>query len=124
MDKMISMENQLKFLNEIVYKKSQSIQTIHNGRPTFANPMYPKKAQYEKPCLYDIPHDQSDPANKFIPDREEILTLEEESRSKLNKDLVKPYDYTKLNSLYENFKPLAQEYVVQLAHANEIRKKM
>ncbi|GJZ32885.1 hypothetical protein Tco_0578321 [Tanacetum coccineum] len=66
-----------------------------NGRPTFANPMYLKKAQYEKPCLYEIPHDQSDPANRLIPDREEILTLEEESRSKLNKDLVKPYDYTK-----------------------------
>ncbi|GJZ84065.1 integrase, catalytic region, zinc finger, CCHC-type containing protein [Tanacetum coccineum] len=72
-DKMISMENQLKFLNEIVYKRSQSIQTIHmlapkcptfNGRPTFANP-------------------------KLIPDREETLTLEEESLSKLNKDLVK-----------------------------------
>ncbi|GJZ72326.1 retrovirus-related pol polyprotein from transposon TNT 1-94 [Tanacetum coccineum] len=132
-DKMISMENQLKFLNEIVYKRSQSIQTIHmlapkcptfNGRPTFANPMYLKKAQYEKPCLYEIPHDQSDPANRLIPDREEILTLEEESRSKLNKDLVKPYDYTKLNSLYEIFKPPTQEYQIQLAHANEIRKKM
>ncbi|GJX05439.1 hypothetical protein Tco_0191355 [Tanacetum coccineum] len=132
-DKMISMENQLKFLNEIVYKKSQSIQTIHmlapkfptfNGRPTFANPKYLKKAQYEKPCLYEIPHDQSDPANRLIPDREEILTLEEESRSKLNKDLVIPYDYTKLNSLYEIFKPPTQEYQIQLAHANEIRKKM
>ncbi|GJX29971.1 hypothetical protein Tco_0238050 [Tanacetum coccineum] len=65
-----------------------------NGRPTFANPMYLKKAQYEKPCLYAIPHDQSDPANRLIPDREETLTLEEESRSKLNKDLVKPFDYT------------------------------
>ncbi|GJW25115.1 retrovirus-related pol polyprotein from transposon TNT 1-94 [Tanacetum coccineum] len=103
-DKMNSMENQLKFLNKIVYKRSQSIQTIHmltpkcptfNRRPTFANPMYLKKAQNEKPCLYEIPHDQSDPANRLIPDREEILTLEEESRSKLNKDLVKPYDYTK-----------------------------
>ncbi|GJZ33990.1 retrovirus-related pol polyprotein from transposon TNT 1-94 [Tanacetum coccineum] len=127
-DKMISMENQLKFLNEIVYKRSQSIQTIHmlapkcptfNGRPTFANPMYLKKAQYEIPCLYEIPHDQSDPANRLVPDREETLTLEKESRSKLNKDLVKPYDYTKLNSLYENFKPPTQEYLVQLAHANE-----
>ncbi|GJV40974.1 retrovirus-related pol polyprotein from transposon TNT 1-94 [Tanacetum coccineum] len=95
-DKMISMENQLKFLNEIVYKRSQSIQTIHmlapkcptfNGRPTFANPMYLKKAQNEKPCLYEIPHDQSDPANRLVPDREETLTLEKESRSKLNKDL-------------------------------------
>ncbi|GJX07031.1 retrovirus-related pol polyprotein from transposon TNT 1-94 [Tanacetum coccineum] len=127
-DKMISMEKQLKFLNEIVYKRSQSIQTIHmlapkcptfNGRPTFANPMYLKKAQYEKPCLYEIPHDQSDPANRLVPDREETLTLEIESRSKLNKDLVKPYDYTKLNSLYEIFKPPTQEYLVQLAHANE-----
>ncbi|GJS50405.1 retrovirus-related pol polyprotein from transposon TNT 1-94 [Tanacetum coccineum] len=132
-DKMISMEKQLKFLNEIVYKRSQSIQTIHmlapkcptfNGRPTFANPMYLKKAQYEKPCLYEIPHDQSDPANRLVPDREETLTLERESRSKLNKDLVKPYDYTKLNSLYEIFKPPTQEYLVQLAHANEVRKKM
>ncbi|GJU38088.1 hypothetical protein Tco_1186442 [Tanacetum coccineum] len=85
---MISREKQLKFLNEIVYKRNQSIQTIHmlapkwptfNGRPTFANPMYLKKAQYEKPCLYEIPHDQSDPANRLIPDREEIPTLENDS---------------------------------------------
>ncbi|GJR25329.1 retrovirus-related pol polyprotein from transposon TNT 1-94 [Tanacetum coccineum] len=85
--KMISMENQLKFLNEIVYKRCQSIQTIHmlapkcptfNGRPTFANLMYLKKTQYEKPCLYEIPHDQSDPANGLVPDREETLTLERE----------------------------------------------
>ncbi|GJT42874.1 retrovirus-related pol polyprotein from transposon TNT 1-94 [Tanacetum coccineum] len=46
-DKMIEMDKQLKFLNEIVYTRNQSIQTIHmlapkcstyNGRPTFANP--------------------------------------------------------------------------------------
>nr|GEW18924.1 hypothetical protein [Tanacetum cinerariifolium] len=50
-EKMLSMEKQLKFLNEIVYKRSQSIQTIHmmapkvptyNGRPTFANSRYLK----------------------------------------------------------------------------------
>ncbi|GKB72848.1 hypothetical protein Tco_0934260 [Tanacetum coccineum] len=95
-----------------------------NGRPTFANLMYLKKAQSEKPCLYEIPHDQSDPANRLVPDREETLTLERESQSKLNKDLVRPYDYIKLNSLYEIFKPPTQEYHVQLAHANEVRKKM
>ncbi|GJR44227.1 integrase, catalytic region, zinc finger, CCHC-type containing protein [Tanacetum coccineum] len=77
-------------------------QTIHmlapkcpsfNGRPTYANPMSLKKAQSEIPCLYEIPHDQSDPANNLIPDREETLTFERESREKLNKDLVKnPYD--------------------------------
>nr|GFB66931.1 hypothetical protein [Tanacetum cinerariifolium] len=41
----------------------------------------------------------------LIPDGEETLALERESRSKLNKDSVRPYDYTKLNSLYEIFKP-------------------
>ncbi|GJS62829.1 retrovirus-related pol polyprotein from transposon TNT 1-94 [Tanacetum coccineum] len=71
-----------------------------------------------------IPYDQSDPANRLILDREETLTLERESREKLNKDLVKPYDYTKLNSLYEIFKPPTQEYQIQLAHTNEVRKKM
>ncbi|GJX86567.1 retrovirus-related pol polyprotein from transposon TNT 1-94, partial [Tanacetum coccineum] len=129
-DKMISMENQLKFLNEIVYKRSQSIQTIHmlapkcptfNGRPTFANPMYLKKAQYEKPCLYAIPHDQSDPANRLVPDREETLTLDNESRSKLNKDLVKPFDYTKLNSLM----PLAlKTQNDSFAFAHELKQEM
>nr|GEV17995.1 putative reverse transcriptase domain-containing protein [Tanacetum cinerariifolium] len=76
-DKMISLEKQLKFLNEIVYKHNQSIQTIHllapkgptfNGRPTFANLTYLKKAKSKKPCLYEIPNDQSDPANRLVPD--------------------------------------------------------
>ncbi|GJX11880.1 opie1 putative pol protein [Tanacetum coccineum] len=131
-DKMISMEKQLKFLNEIVYKRNQSIQTIHmlapkgptfNGRPTFANPMYLKKAQSEKPSLYEIQYDKSNPVNKLVPDRVETLTLEKESRSKLNKDLVRPYDYTKLNSLYENFKLERQgEYLDQLAYAKKKKK--
>ncbi|GJT01899.1 hypothetical protein Tco_0823068 [Tanacetum coccineum] len=47
-----------------------------NGRPTFANPMYLKKAQSKNPCLYEIPYETSDLANRFIPDREETLTLE------------------------------------------------
>nr|GEU56163.1 integrase, catalytic region, zinc finger, CCHC-type, peptidase aspartic, catalytic [Tanacetum cinerariifolium] len=113
-EKMLSMEKQLKFLNEIVYKRSQSIQTIHmmapkvstyNGRPTFANPRYLKQAQSEIPCLYAFPYDQSTHVNRLIPDREETLALERDSRSKLSKDLVRPYDHTTLNSLYEIFKP-------------------
>ncbi|GJR45225.1 hypothetical protein Tco_1313328 [Tanacetum coccineum] len=112
-DKMIEMDKQLKFLNEIVYTRNQSIQTIHmlapkcatyNGRLTFANPRYLKKAQSEKPCLYEIPYDTSDPANRFAPNREETMTLDNESRSKLDKETVKPYDYTRQNSLYEIFK--------------------
>ncbi|GJV97647.1 hypothetical protein Tco_1549224 [Tanacetum coccineum] len=132
-DKMIEMDKQLKFLNEIVYTRNQSIQTIHmlapkcstyNGRPTFANPRYLKKAQSEKPCLYEIPYDTSDLANRFAPDREETMTLDNESRSKLNKDYVKPYDYTKQNSLYEIFKAPSLEYLYQLERAKEVRKTM
>nr|GEW97569.1 retrovirus-related Pol polyprotein from transposon TNT 1-94 [Tanacetum cinerariifolium] len=128
-DKMNSMEKQLQFLNKIVYKRNQTIQTIHmlapkgptfNGRPTFANLMYLKKAQYEKPCLYEISNNQSDPINRLVPDREETLTLAEESRSKLNKDFVRPYDYTKLNSLYEIFKPVPQGNHEQLAQKHSI----
>nr|GEU36641.1 hypothetical protein [Tanacetum cinerariifolium] len=76
-DKMILMEKQL-----MVAPKGPTF----NGRPTFTNPMYLKKAQSEKPCLYEIPYDKSDPANRLVPDREETPTLEKESRSKLNKD--------------------------------------
>ncbi|GJR50778.1 hypothetical protein Tco_1401299 [Tanacetum coccineum] len=71
--------------------------STYNGRPTFANPRYLKKAQSDKPCLYEIPYDTSDPANRFAPDREETMTLDNESRSKLDKDTVKPYDYTRQN---------------------------
>nr|GEX53200.1 hypothetical protein [Tanacetum cinerariifolium] len=132
-DKMISMEKQLKFLNQIVYERNQSIQTIHmlapkgptfNGRPTFSNLMYLKMAQSKKPCLYEILNDQFDPTNRLVPDREETPTLEREGRLKLNKDLVRPYDYTKLHNLYEIFKPVSQEYHEQLAHANKKMKGM
>ncbi|GJT53545.1 hypothetical protein Tco_0988599 [Tanacetum coccineum] len=95
-----------------------------NGRPTFKYLMYLKKDESEKPCMYAIPYDKFDPANRLVPDREETPTLKKESRSKLNKDLVRPYEYTKLSSLYEIFKPASQEYHEELAHANEVRNKM
>ncbi|GKF41808.1 hypothetical protein Tco_0125150, partial [Tanacetum coccineum] len=98
--------------------------TTYNGRLTFANPRYLKKAQSEKPCLYEIPFDTSDPANRFAPDREETITLDNESRSKLDKDTVKPYDYTRQNSLYEIFKAPSLEYLYQLERAEEVRKTM
>ncbi|GJU20043.1 hypothetical protein Tco_1153385 [Tanacetum coccineum] len=52
--KLIALEHQVKFLNDDVYKRNQSIQTIHmlapnlsssyNCRPSFVNPKYLKKA--------------------------------------------------------------------------------
>nr|GEV73864.1 hypothetical protein [Tanacetum cinerariifolium] len=93
----------------------------YNGRPTFANPRYLKQDQSEVPCLYAFPYDQNTHANRLILDGEETLALERESRSKLNTDSVRPYDYTKLNSLYEIFKPPTQEYETQLAYSDSLK---
>ncbi|GJS70772.1 hypothetical protein Tco_0703613 [Tanacetum coccineum] len=98
-DKIIALENQVKFLNDVVYQTNQSVQTIHmlapnpssyyNGRASFVNPMYLKKAQSEKPCLYKLPYDKDDLMNIFAPNCDETLIHEEESRSKLDKDLTR-----------------------------------
>nr|GFD03922.1 hypothetical protein [Tanacetum cinerariifolium] len=40
----------------------------------------------------------------LAPESDEVIRLEKESRSKLS-DLIKPFDYTKLNSLYDLFVP-------------------
>ncbi|GJT78215.1 retrovirus-related pol polyprotein from transposon TNT 1-94 [Tanacetum coccineum] len=98
--------------------------STYNGRPTFANPRYLKKAQSEKPCLYEIPYDTSDLAKGFAIIGRGLMTLANESRSKLNKDYVKPYDYTRQNSLYEIFKAPSLEYLYQLERAKEVRKTM
>ncbi|GJT11714.1 hypothetical protein Tco_0858756 [Tanacetum coccineum] len=70
--------------------------------------------------LEQIPYDTSDPANRFCPNGEETVTLEKESRSKLDKDTDKPYDYTYQNSLYETFKPPSKTYLDQLERAKEL----
>nr|GEV03197.1 retrovirus-related Pol polyprotein from transposon TNT 1-94 [Tanacetum cinerariifolium] len=96
-DKMLSLKKQLKFLNEIVYKRSQSIQTIHmmapkvptyNGRPTFANPRYLIQAQSEIPCLYAFPYDQSTHANRLIPNGEETLAFKREKKHLISLEIA------------------------------------
>nr|GFA75519.1 hypothetical protein [Tanacetum cinerariifolium] len=118
-EKMLSMEKQLKNLDEIVYTRSQLIQTIHmmapkvptyNGRPTFANPRYLKQAQSEIPCLYAFPYDQNTHANRLIPDGEETLALEKESWSKLNKVSVQIVDNAWIKHSKDQFHaPAAQD---------------
>ncbi|GJX98332.1 hypothetical protein Tco_0355351 [Tanacetum coccineum] len=92
------------------------------GKSSFANPLYLKQAQKEKPYLYNIKYDKNDLANLFAPKYEETLRLAEESRSKVCKDKVKPYDYMKQNNLYELFTPQTEKSREQLFFANEIRR--
>ncbi|GJR12940.1 retrovirus-related pol polyprotein from transposon TNT 1-94 [Tanacetum coccineum] len=64
-----------------------NLSSYYNDRASFVNPMYLKKAQSEKPCLYKVPYDKDDHANIFSPNCDKTLILEDESRSKLDKDL-------------------------------------
>nr|GEV39742.1 hypothetical protein [Tanacetum cinerariifolium] len=109
---------------------SEPVEEVQNkaGYNVFANDLqhFDQSKSISNTCLVETDDSNiiPDSPDILIPDGEETLALERESRSKLNKDSVRPYDYTKLNSLYEIFKPPTQEYETQLVHANEIRRKM
>ncbi|GKD16838.1 hypothetical protein Tco_1205996, partial [Tanacetum coccineum] len=62
------------------------------GKSSFANPLYLKQAQNEKPCLYNVKYDKNDLANIFAPEPDETIRRAEESRSKLCKTMVQTYD--------------------------------
>ncbi|GJZ88480.1 hypothetical protein Tco_0660262 [Tanacetum coccineum] len=94
-DREIALEKQIKQLDNIVFKRDQSAQTVHMlTKPQFfydnttkqalgfQNPFYLQKAQQSKPKLYvgDIIV-QTNPI--VIPDSEETLALAEESHSKM-----------------------------------------
>nr|GEV55592.1 hypothetical protein [Tanacetum cinerariifolium] len=94
-DREIDLEKQIKELNNIVFKRNQSAQTVHMlTKPQFfydhttkqalgfQNPFYLKKAQQLKPKLYD--GNVIEKTNAIvIRDFEETLMLVEESRSKM-----------------------------------------
>ncbi|GJX86280.1 retrovirus-related pol polyprotein from transposon TNT 1-94 [Tanacetum coccineum] len=94
-DREIALEKKIKQLDNIVYKRDQSAQTVHMlTKPQFfydhttkqalgfQNPFYLKKAQQLEPKLYDGNVIKNTSAI-VIPDSEETLMLAEESRSKM-----------------------------------------
>ncbi|GJS84615.1 integrase, catalytic region, zinc finger, CCHC-type containing protein, partial [Tanacetum coccineum] len=126
LDREIALEKKIEHLDNIVYKRGQSAQTVHMLTKSkilydhstkqaigYQNPFYLKKAQQLEPKLYD-----SDVIlNTYtieIPDSEEALMLAEESRSKMllkqqdpmvleKKVNTKPVDYVALNKLSQDF---------------------
>ncbi|GJR25975.1 retrovirus-related pol polyprotein from transposon TNT 1-94 [Tanacetum coccineum] len=81
-EKVIALENKVKALDDIVYKTAQS-----------ANP-----------SLYDIGFYNDNLSLMLAPESDETIHLAQESRSKLS-DLIRPFDYEKLNNLYDLFVP-------------------
>nr|GFB65404.1 hypothetical protein [Tanacetum cinerariifolium] len=105
-EKVIDLENKVKVLDNIVYKTGQSVQTMNmlnnKCRTSFVRPEYLKKAKQANPRLYDIGCYNDNLALMLSAESDEVIRLEKESRSKLS-DLIRPFDYAKLNSLYDLF---------------------
>nr|GEZ89697.1 hypothetical protein [Tanacetum cinerariifolium] len=73
-------------------------------RTSFVKPEILKKAKQANPRLYDIGCYNDNLALMLSPESDEVIRLEKKSRSKLS-NLVRPFDYAKLNSLYDLFVP-------------------
>ncbi|GKD42465.1 hypothetical protein Tco_1267110, partial [Tanacetum coccineum] len=121
MERVIYLENEVKYLNDIVYKTGQSIQTMNmlnrNCKTSFAKPQYLKKPQSAKPCLYDIGCCNDNLANMLTPESDETIRLAKESRSKLT------VDNTSLDVV--EFKQTLQEEMVQdLRYFNSLEKEV
>nr|GFA35995.1 hypothetical protein [Tanacetum cinerariifolium] len=108
LDKVIKLENKVKVLDNIVYKTGQSVQMMNmlnnKCRTSFVKPEFLKKAQRANPRLYDIGCYNDNLELMLAPESNEVIRLEKESRSKLS-DLIRPFDYNKLNNLYDLFIP-------------------
>ncbi|GKA68416.1 hypothetical protein Tco_0768333 [Tanacetum coccineum] len=125
-DMEIALEKKIKQLDNIVFKRDQSAQTVHMlTKPQFfydhttkqalgfQNPFYLKKAQQLEPKLYDGNVIKNTSAI-VIPNSKETLILAEESRSKMilkqqdpmmleKKVITTPVDYASLNQLSQDF---------------------
>nr|GFA31583.1 hypothetical protein [Tanacetum cinerariifolium] len=132
LDKVIELENKFKVLDNIVYKTGQSVQTMNmfnkKCRTSFAKPEFLKKVQRANPRLYDIGCYNDNLALMLAPDTDEVIHLEQESRSKLS-DLIRPFEYDKLNNLRisaglnQFHRCLNEEMVADLRYFNSLESK-
>nr|GEW18046.1 putative ribonuclease H-like domain-containing protein [Tanacetum cinerariifolium] len=138
-DREIALEKRIKQLDNIIFKKDQSAQTVHmltnpqffydhttKQALGFQNLFYLKKAQLLKPKLYDGNVIEKTSVIVF-PDSEETLMLAEESHSKMfikqkdpimleKKVNITPLDYVVFNQLSQDFK---ERFVPQTALSAE-----
>nr|GFB79892.1 hypothetical protein [Tanacetum cinerariifolium] len=79
-DKVIALENKVKVLDNIVYKTSQSVQTINmlnrNCNTSFAKLEFLKKAQRANPRMYDIGCYNDNLVLMLAPESDEVTRLE------------------------------------------------
>ncbi|GJV03193.1 retrovirus-related pol polyprotein from transposon TNT 1-94 [Tanacetum coccineum] len=75
-----------------------------NCKTSFVKREFLKKAQRANPRLYDIGCYNDSLALMLAPESDKTIHLAQESRSKLS-DLIRSFDYEKLNNLYDLFVP-------------------
>ncbi|GJY99569.1 retrovirus-related pol polyprotein from transposon TNT 1-94 [Tanacetum coccineum] len=77
LEKVIALENKIKILDDIVYKISQSVQTMNmlnrNCKTSFVKPEFLKKAQRANPRLYDIGYYNDNLALMLAPESDEMI---------------------------------------------------
>nr|GEX65578.1 hypothetical protein [Tanacetum cinerariifolium] len=77
-DKVITLENKVKVLDNIVYKTDQSVQTMNmlnrNCKTSIAKPEFLKKAQRANPRLYDIGCYNDNLALMLAPESDEVVS--------------------------------------------------
>nr|GFA53887.1 hypothetical protein [Tanacetum cinerariifolium] len=118
--------NRLSEINNLLYadyKKSEAVarrNSMDKCRTSFAKPEFLKKAQRANPRLYDIGCYNDNLALILAPESDKVIRLEKQSRSKLI-DLIRPFDYDKLNNLYDLFVPQREKSEYYYAdHMNAI----
>nr|GFB45430.1 hypothetical protein [Tanacetum cinerariifolium] len=94
-------------------------------RTSFAKPEFLMKAQRTNRRLYDIGCYNDNLALMLAPNSDEVIRLEKESRSKLS-DLIRPFDYDKLNNLInaglaQFQRCLTEEMVADLRYFNSLK---
>ncbi|GJY37793.1 retrovirus-related pol polyprotein from transposon TNT 1-94 [Tanacetum coccineum] len=89
-----------------------------NCKRSFAKPEFLKKAQRANPRLYDIGCYNNNLALMLAPESDKMIRLAKESRSKLS-DLIRPFDYDQLNTLYDLFVPQREKSPEQQYFSNK-----
>ncbi|GJZ91667.1 hypothetical protein Tco_0663594 [Tanacetum coccineum] len=108
LDKVIALENKVKVLDDIVYKTSQSVQTMNmlnrNCKTSFAKPEFLKKAQRANPRLYDIGCYNDNLALMFAPESDETIRLDKEKTLEKCEHLEK--ELSKSRTMSKSFEAL------------------
>ncbi|GJR72347.1 hypothetical protein Tco_0084712 [Tanacetum coccineum] len=132
-DREIALEKKIKQLDNIIFKRGQSAQTVHMMTKSkicydhstkqaigFEKPFYLKKARESKPKLYDgntiLKMDTI-----VIPDSDETLELSEESRSKmLLKEQDPLFEKHRVNTKPINYAILNNDYYKQFVRQSDL----